>query len=145
MTPRIRIATNGQSLTQAEAGACVEMPATSVCYPPCFSERKVIGLKATGMNNKMKGNAMMMAALAMAMAPGESMMFTGRGDEARQVWPPPKREERPPAGCKTYWFKANGEFSSERMLKSETVFECFAINDRNAIRKFKQWQSSHGG
>lgn len=97
------------------------------------------------MNSKMKGNAMMMAALAMAMAPGESMMFTGRGDEARKVWPPPKREERPPAGCKTYWFKANGEFSSERMLKSETVFECFAINDRNAIRKFKRWQSSHGG
>ena len=56
-----------------------------------------------------------------------------------------KREERPPAGCKTYWFKANGEFSSERMLKSETVFECFAINDRNAIRKFNRWQSSHGG
>lgn len=95
--------------------------------------------------NKMKSNAMMMAALAMAMTSKESMMFTGRGEEVRRVWPPPKREQRSPAGCKTYWFKANGEFSSERMLKSETVFKCFAINDRNAILKFKRWQSSHRG
>jgi len=32
----IRIATNGQSLPQAEAGAGASGLAVSVCYPPCF-------------------------------------------------------------------------------------------------------------
>ena len=31
-----QVAYNGQSLTQAEAGACVERLATSGSYPPCF-------------------------------------------------------------------------------------------------------------
>lgn len=88
-----------------------------------FSERKVIGLKATGMNNKMKGNAMMMAALAMAMAPGESMMFTGRGDEARQVWPPPKREEGSATAPRTAKTRARSADVSEKEGEVVSVIE----------------------
>lgn len=44
--------------------------------------------------------------------------------------------KRPPNGCKEYFFNSNGEYSTKQMLKSETVFKCFAVNDKNAIRKF---------
>ena len=53
---------------------------------------------------------------------------------------PIKREKRPPSGCKEYFFNVNGEFSTEKMLKTECVFTCFAINDKNATRKFERWQ-----
>lgn len=49
-------------------------------------------------------------------------------------------QPRPPKGAKEYFFNERGEFSTERMLKSETVFMCYAINDKNAIRKFERWQ-----
>jgi hypothetical protein len=45
----------------------------------------------------------------------------------------------PPKGCKEYFFNKKGEFSTEKMLKSECVFKCFAINDRNAINKFQRF------
>lgn len=48
----------------------------------------------------------------------------------------------PPSGCKTYWFKSSGDFSSDRMLRSEVVFTCFAINDKNAKRKFDKWNQN---
>jgi len=48
----------------------------------------------------------------------------------------------PPAGTKEYWFNAQGEFSSERMRRDETVFTCYAINDKNALRKYNKWKSS---
>ena len=38
-----QVAYNGQSLTQAEAGACVKGLATSVCYPPCSLDFKSNG------------------------------------------------------------------------------------------------------
>lgn len=49
-------------------------------------------------------------------------------------------QPRPPKGAKEYFFNEWGEFSTEQMSKSETVFMCYAINDKNAIRKFKRWQ-----
>jgi hypothetical protein len=56
----------------------------------------------------------------------------------------PKQEkiiiERPPKGAKEYFFNSLGEFSTEKMLRSECVFKCFAINDKNAKRKFKKFQ-----
>lgn len=49
-------------------------------------------------------------------------------------------QPKPPKGAKEYFFNERGEFSTEQMLKSETVFMCYAINDKNAIRKFERWQ-----
>jgi hypothetical protein len=55
----------------------------------------------------------------------------------------PKRkvEPIPPKGTKEYFFNIEGEFSTERMLKTECVFKCFATNDKNAIRKFNNWKN----
>ncbi len=41
-----------------------------------------------------------------------------------------------PKGCRRYFFNANGEFNTQAMLKTECVFECFAINDKTALKKF---------
>jgi hypothetical protein len=45
-----------------------------------------------------------------------------------------------PKGCKEYFFNQDGEFSTTKMLKSECVFKCVAINDKTAIEKFKAFQ-----
>lgn len=86
--------------------------------------------------SKMKSNALAMLAMAAAMNEGSSMMFTGSGEDDARV----PKEPMPPKGTKEYFFNSVGEFSTEQMLKTETVFKCYAINDKNAIRKFKRWQ-----
>jgi len=45
-----------------------------------------------------------------------------------------------PKGCKEYFFDIDGNFSTERMLKSECVFKCVASNDNNAKRKFEKYK-----
>jgi|688.fasta_scaffold300988_2 hypothetical protein len=47
---------------------------------------------------------------------------------------------KPPNGSKEYFFNSSGEFSTTRMLKTECVFKCFAVNDKNALRKFTKWK-----
>jgi len=86
------------------------------------------------MNSKMRLNALMLAALAMG---GNNFMASGSGDEMTVYLP---KEPIPPSGTKTYFFNAIGEFSTESMLKEECVFKCFAINYKNAKRKFDKWQ-----
>lgn len=54
--------------------------------------------------------------------------------EAKHIPPVPKVI---PNGCKEYFFNSAGEFSTTKMLKTECVFTCYAINDKNAIKKFK--------
>jgi len=44
-----------------------------------------------------------------------------------------------PNGCKEYFFNSLGEFSTTKMLKAECVFTCYAINDKNAIKKFNKF------
>ena len=51
-------------------------------------------------------------------------------------------EQKPQRGTKEYFFNKEGKFSTESMKKSETVFKCNAINDKNAIRKFESWNNS---
>jgi hypothetical protein len=89
--------------------------------------------------SKMKSNALMMMAMAASMSEGSSMMFTGSGEDDAMVYLP--IEPKPPKGTKEYFFNSVGEFSTESMLKAETVFKCCAINDKNAIKKFKRWQA----
>ena len=47
----------------------------------------------------------------------------------------------PPSGTKEYFFNNDGEFSTDHMLKTECVFVCFAVNDRNALRKWYNWNN----
>jgi len=46
---------------------------------------------------------------------------------------------RPYKGQKCFFFKANGEHATERILKEECVFQCYAINEKNAIKKFNRY------
>ena len=88
--------------------------------------------------SKMKSNALMIMAMAATMSEGNSIMFTGRGEDDARVFIP--KEPKPPKGTKEYFFNSVGEFSTEQILKTETVFKCYAINDKKALRKFKRWQ-----
>lgn len=83
---------------------------------------------------------MLEMALAMAVL-SEAGMHRQRG-ELREYTPNLKDyEPKPQKGQFHYWFRADGTFLSEkqgeRMRKEECVFKCFAINDKNAIKKFK--------
>jgi hypothetical protein len=86
-----------------------------------------------------KQNIMALLAMAAAMSEGSSIMFTGSGEDDARVFL--SKEPQPPKGTKEYFFNSVGEFSTEQMLKTETVFKCFAINDKNAIRKFNAYKS----
>ncbi len=55
---------------------------------------------------------------------------------------PPEDFEEPYPGQKTYFFNAGGEFNNNKMLRTECVFKCFAINDKNAERKFLKFKQS---
>lgn len=54
------------------------------------------------------------------------------------------KESRPQKGQFHYWFRADVTFlnekQEERMKKDECVFVCFAINDKNAIKKFNKFK-----
>ena len=56
---------------------------------------------------------------------------------------PEPKEPIIPKGHIYYWFRIDGTFlnekKSERMLKEECVFKCFALNDKNAIKKFNKF------
>ena len=87
--------------------------------------------------SKLKQNALIMASMAAMMSEGSSMMFSGSGEDEARVFIP--KEPMPPKGTKQYFFNHLGEYSTERMLKTDTVFKCFSINDKNAIRKFNKF------
>lgn len=89
--------------------------------------------------SKMKSNALIMMAIAASMSEGSSTMFTGGGEDDARVYLP--IEPKLPKGTREYFFNNVGEFSTESMLKSETVFKCCAINDKNAVKKFNRWQA----
>lgn len=52
------------------------------------------------------------------------------------------KEKRPPKGCKEYFFNEGGEYSTDKMLISETIFKCFAINNKSALKKFNKFIKS---
>jgi len=85
---------------------------------------------------KMKDKFLTLAAFAMA-ANSEFAQY----DEPERLPIPVKLPRKPPKGAKEYFFNERGEFSTERMLKTDVVFKCYAVNDKNAIRKFKKYKS----
>jgi hypothetical protein len=85
--------------------------------------------------SKMKSLALM---LAVGMMVNESVVVP---DDAKDIKATPKQPPIP-KGCKEYFFNAQGEFSTERMRKDECVFICVASNDKNAKKKFNNWQKT---
>lgn len=51
-------------------------------------------------------------------------------------------EPKPPGDTKQYFFNIHGVHSTDKMLKSECVFMCYARNDKNAERKFNNWKKN---
>jgi hypothetical protein len=76
-------------------------------------------------------------AMGMAMAVLDTPTYKKEEREKPTIYP------KNPAGTKEYFFNDSGEFSTKQMRKDETVFKCFAINDKNAIKKFKNWKTTN--
>ena len=101
------------------------------------------------MSSKMKQNAgLMMAMMATAMSEGQtSMMFTGRGDDAYLISPPPiyKFNFSIPKGTKLYLFESDGSFESFTESRNEMpnycVFHTIALNDNSALKKFTKFKN----
>lgn len=92
----------------------------------------------------MKNKSAILSILGMAIAslgPFESHPKQRRREPSKT--PLPDKIPLPPTGTKQYFFNEQGEYSTEKMPKSECVFICHAINDKNAIRKFKKWLTSN--
>lgn len=90
------------------------------------------------------------AALA-AYLPFATLLDMGHSSPYAPDTPKEKRKlilplPKPPKGSIENWFRIDGtllnEKNKERMLKTETVFKTFAINDKNTIRKFNQWKQN---
>lgn len=53
-----------------------------------------------------------------------------------------KSIEYQPTGTKEYFFNAQAEFSTTKMAKEDIIFKCYAINDKNAKRKFDKFKKT---
>ena len=51
---------------------------------------------------------------------------------------PIKIQPRPPKGTKEYFFNEHGTFLNEDTNWNHTVFKCYAMNEKNAVKKFKK-------
>ena len=84
----------------------------------------------------MKSSFLAMAMMA-AMADDFSYPKQNKGME---FIPQEEKEPKQPKGHLHYWFRLDGTFindnNEKRMFKSECIFKCFSLNDKNAIRKF---------
>jgi len=95
--------------------------------------------------SKMKKQAMLSALGIMG-----AMMLPENEREALMNFDPKEKpilylppREYQPTGTKAYFFNSSGEFSTTKMLRTECIFKCYAINDKNAKRKFAKWQKSN--
>lgn len=101
------------------------------------------------MSKRIKQNTgLMMALMASAFAGDQnSMMFSGRGDDAYLISPKLKYKFNfsIPKGAKLYLFKSDGkfesftEFASRNEMPDYCVFYTIALNDKSAIIKFNKF------
>ena len=57
-----------------------------------------------------------------------------------------RKDEVIPKGVKEYFFTENGHFFNSIPTGSYTIFyKCFALNDKNAKRKFDAYRKRHRG
>lgn len=90
---------------------------------------------------KFKGYLGMMMSLAMI---AEASVIKSK-ENPTEYKPKQKKDFEPiqQKGQFHYWFRSDGTFlsekQSERMRIEDCVFKCFAINDKNAIKKFNKF------
>jgi hypothetical protein len=81
--------------------------------------------------SKMKGYLAM--AMAMAMMAGNTSMVERETPKGKRKI---QKGDVIPKGLKEYYFSIDGSFLNERT--PDCVFSCYAINSKNAIRKFNK-------
>jgi hypothetical protein len=95
----------------------------------------------------MKPNRLSILAMATMLASFDQTSREDFGIMQQNEHPEKPKEPIIPKGQFHYWFRADGTFlnekQSERMLKEECVFKCFALNDKNAIKKFNTFISKN--
>lgn len=86
--------------------------------------------------------SLMMAGIAMSgsMPP---IVIDDSGPKPRSKIKAFKKPKPIPKGSNEYFFNKHGEFSTSKMLKTECVFICVAINQKNAKRKFDRHLGSN--
>ena len=88
----------------------------------------------------MKANGILGMALAMAMMSEASF---SRENAPREYKPNSKDfEPKPQKGQFQYWFRSDGTFLKGNKIEN-LFFTCFAINDKNSVKKFKSYQSKN--
>lgn len=86
-----------------------------------------------------KAQALAMMGLGLAMLPPEEQEALLNFDPKKKPTLYLPYKEPQPRGTREYFFNSSGEFA-HKMLRTETIFSCYAINDKNAKRKFTNWQ-----
>ena len=90
------------------------------------------------MSNKLR--AMMLATMGLAMLAGGPPIHSVI-EAPTEGTHTPRPKKIVPRGCSEYFFHEGGEFTTDitlARLQMETItFKCFALNDKSAIRKFK--------
>ena len=72
-------------------------------------------------------------------SPNEPIVTRGRK-------PTNRKDEVIPKGVKEYFFTESGHFFNSMPTGSYTIFyKCFALNDKNAKRKFDAYRKRHRG
>jgi hypothetical protein len=94
---------------------------------------------------KMKKNLAFMSLTMMAMM-SETNFGEIPKERPRKFNPKKDIEPIKPNGVKEYFFTENGGFFNSMPTGSYTIFyKCFALNDKNAKRKFDAYQKRHLG
>lgn len=83
----------------------------------------------------MKNIAAMYGMMAAFSVNDDNPMFASEKKEPVMIQP------KPPTGTKEYFFKEDGECFTVGYKDTDFVFKCYAINYKNAVRKFKRWQA----
>lgn len=87
--------------------------------------------------------------LAMALAMAMMSENTLHAEEKPRKYTPNKNEpnEVIPKGMRWFCFRKNGTFKDyekdSAMLREEVYFRCYAINSKNAIKKFNKFKKAN--
>lgn len=89
----------------------------------------------------------MLSSLAMMVAMAEAGYNHTPENKPRKIrLPTNRKDEVIPKGIKEYFFTESGHFFNSMPTGSYTIFyKCFALNDKNAKRKFDAYRKRHRG
>jgi hypothetical protein len=90
---------------------------------------------------------LMLTSLAMMVAMSEQgYTQTPKSNVRKSRLPTNRKDEVIPKGVKEYFFTESGHFFNSMPTGSYTIFyKCFALNDKNAKRKFDAYRKRHRG